>query len=179
MAEAHRRVKNPEQVRERLIETARELALDHGLSAIPISAVAEGAGVTKGGLLHHFPTKNALIDAVFAHMLAELEAKLEGLMTADRRSEGRFTRAYVEAAFDADETRWGPIWMTTLTDAGLREKWNTWFSGMIRQHGEDDGRLDVARMAADGVWLASLVGSPPRNLDALKALIFSMTGLID
>ena len=77
MTNAHHRKKNPEQVRLRLLQSARRLALENGLGAVSIEVVAAEAGVTKGGLFHHFPNKKALIDAVFQHMLRDFEADLE------------------------------------------------------------------------------------------------------
>ncbi|MEP0456590.1 MAG: helix-turn-helix domain-containing protein, partial [Roseibium sp.] len=65
MPEAHKRVKDPQAVRRRLMDEAKKLAIESGISAITVQAVASAAGVTKGGFLHHFPSKQALIDAIF------------------------------------------------------------------------------------------------------------------
>ena len=55
MPEAHKRVKDPQAVRRRLMDEAKKLAIESGISAITVQAVASAAGVTKGGFLHHFP----------------------------------------------------------------------------------------------------------------------------
>jgi AcrR family transcriptional regulator len=67
---AYSRKKQPEQVRRALLDCAAQLAVENGLSAVTLQAVAEAAGVTKGGLLHHFASKQILIEAVFANLLA-------------------------------------------------------------------------------------------------------------
>ncbi|MEP5147480.1 MAG: helix-turn-helix domain-containing protein, partial [Nitratireductor sp.] len=54
MPEAHKRVKDPQAVRRRLMDEAKKLAIESGISAITVQAVASAAGVTKGGFLHHF-----------------------------------------------------------------------------------------------------------------------------
>ncbi len=46
-----------------------------GIAALSLNAVAREAGV-KGGLLHHFPNKQALIFALFARLLAIMERRL-------------------------------------------------------------------------------------------------------
>lgn len=38
-----------------IVEAAMRVAEEQGLSAVTIDAVAEQAGITKGGLLYHFP----------------------------------------------------------------------------------------------------------------------------
>lgn len=176
MADAHRRKKNPEQVRILLIESARRLALKEGLAAVGIDAVANEAGVTKGGLFHHFPSKQALVDAVFQHMLDEFEAKLASLMADDPEPHGRFTRAYLATAFDGAEAQWGPLWMSSVTDPHLRETWGRWFRGQVDLHGERGLALEAVRFAADGVWLGQLVGVSPADREALRRHLTNMTG---
>ncbi|MGO7697024.1 TetR/AcrR family transcriptional regulator, partial [Rhizobium leguminosarum] len=58
------RKKQPDVVRQALLDCATKLALEHGLAAVSFQAVASAAGVTKGGLFHHFPYKRLLIGEV-------------------------------------------------------------------------------------------------------------------
>lgn len=176
MTDAHRRKKNPELVRMRLLESARRLAMENGLGAVGVDAVAADAGVTKGGLFHHFPSKQALIDAVFQHLLQEFEADLEKRMAADPDEYGRFTRAYVRSVFDEGaEAQWGPLWMATLTDPLLRRTWGKWFDARVARSGEVDQPLETARFAADGVWLGQMFGSAPGTPDTFERHLVDMT----
>lgn len=52
-------------MRARLLAAATELLREKGLGGFRTADVIERAGVSKGALLHHFPTKDALIVAVF------------------------------------------------------------------------------------------------------------------
>jgi AcrR family transcriptional regulator len=47
-------------MKEELLEHAMAIALKEGVSAVTLDRVAESAGVTKGGLLYHFRSKNEL-----------------------------------------------------------------------------------------------------------------------
>ncbi|MBP8939478.1 MAG: helix-turn-helix transcriptional regulator, partial [Agrobacterium sp.] len=62
MTNAHERKKQPEIVRRSLLDCAAKLAADQGVAALSIQAVADAAGVTKGGLFHHFASKQALLE---------------------------------------------------------------------------------------------------------------------
>ena len=77
MTQSHHRRKQPDLVRRNLLEHAMRLAESEGLSGVTVQAVAAAAGVTKGGLFHHFPSKQALIEAMFADVMARLDADIE------------------------------------------------------------------------------------------------------
>lgn len=44
---------------------------EQGLSAVTVDAVAEQAGITKGGLLYHFPSRTALLSGVYEQLAAD------------------------------------------------------------------------------------------------------------
>lgn len=56
----------PECRREALLEAALGVAVESGFGRITMDAVAQRAGVSKGGLLYHFHSKAELIEALLA-----------------------------------------------------------------------------------------------------------------
>lgn len=52
------------QTRERILDTANEMALTRGLSATSLDQIIEGAGITKGAFFYHFKGKDDLADAL-------------------------------------------------------------------------------------------------------------------
>jgi AcrR family transcriptional regulator len=65
--------------RKRILDAAEEIFAREGL-AVPVDAVAEAAGVGVGTLYRHFPTKEALFEAIVYDRLVELvEATKVGL----------------------------------------------------------------------------------------------------
>ncbi len=63
---------------EKIIAAAKTLIAREGINALTMEAVAEAAGISKGGVLHHFRSKEAL--------LAELVSRE---LEADRRDSAR------------------------------------------------------------------------------------------
>jgi AcrR family transcriptional regulator len=63
MAEEAVRTRDKAKTRQRLLVAARELFYENGICATGVSAVAEGAGVTKMTLYAHFPSKDDLVAA--------------------------------------------------------------------------------------------------------------------
>lgn len=64
--------------RTRLLEAAYECLLDGGYAATTVGAVQQRAGVARGTLLHHFPTRGALMAGVVEDVV---ERRLEVLTT--------------------------------------------------------------------------------------------------
>ncbi|MDO5631968.1 MAG: TetR/AcrR family transcriptional regulator [Paracoccus sp. (in: a-proteobacteria)] len=69
--------RDPRQTRLRILIAAEDLTGAQGPKAVSLDAVAERAGVSKGGLLYHFPTKAALMQGLVQHYLDQAEARLE------------------------------------------------------------------------------------------------------
>lgn len=53
--------------KERIFHAAMSVALRHGFGRVTLNLVASDAGLSKGGLLYHFATKNDLIRAMLEH----------------------------------------------------------------------------------------------------------------
>ncbi|MFC8722125.1 TetR/AcrR family transcriptional regulator [Kitasatospora sp. NPDC057198] len=57
------------ETRDLLLRAAVDVLCDSGYAGFSTLAVGEAAGVSRGRLVHHFPTKNALIGAVTDHLV--------------------------------------------------------------------------------------------------------------
>lgn len=160
----YKRKKQPEQVRAALIHCAAELAAQQGLNGVTVQAVAAAAGVTKGGFFHHFPHKQSLLDAVFDSFMAENERAIDRLLAVDGSSSGCFTRAYISVAFDdilqAEKSLRVPLSLSMMASPELCARWAAWLAGRLQRHHETDSQPqhEVARLAADGAWLACSLG---------------------
>lgn len=159
---AYERKKDPEGVRAAIIDAAMVVLADKGLARLTIDGVASAAGVTKGGLFHHFPTKDALIDGVLETMIAFAAASIDEEMAADPEPHGRFTRAYVNGVFDKrcirDSVTSHALCLSMIADPALQDRWATWVAAQIERHAATDDNIPCAivRLAADGIWLSTM-----------------------
>lgn len=62
-----------------LRKAAREQLVSKGISGTSVQLIIEKAGVSRGALFHHFPTKNHLVAAAFDDLLVEAGADLQRL----------------------------------------------------------------------------------------------------
>ena len=65
--------------REKILDAAAELVAEIGAGRLTLEAVAEKAGLSKGGLLYNFPTKDALLQAMIQRMIDQVTAEKEAL----------------------------------------------------------------------------------------------------
>lgn len=64
---------SPPTSAERMLDAAARLVVDRGAAHLTLDAVAAAAGVSKGGLLYHFPSKSALLEAMVLRHLKDVE----------------------------------------------------------------------------------------------------------
>lgn len=156
MSETRRR--QPEILRRKLLDAATALAVREGVHSVTIGGVARAAGVTKGGLFHHFPDKEALLKAMFLGQLDELDAVIDAEMAAGDGGPGCFTRAYILATLQHGAAPAAPLFAVLLMSPGMRAIWSDWLRARLARHAGTDGgaALELARYAADGIWLSDL-----------------------
>jgi AcrR family transcriptional regulator len=89
-----------EATRGALIAAARDCFLDQGYDATSTEAILTRAGVSKGALYHHFPSKAALLEAVFEAVSRETAAQAQKSAAgagSDRASLGVALKAWLRA----------------------------------------------------------------------------------
>lgn len=60
---------------DRLLDAAERLVVARGAAHLTLDAVAQEAGVSKGGLLYHFPSKAALLEGMVRRHVRDLEQR--------------------------------------------------------------------------------------------------------
>ena len=173
-------------VRDRLLDAAEAVLAEHGSQGLTLAAVAERAGVSKGGLLYHYAGKDALVRALIERLIASFDTLVESLRL---ERPGWYTRAYVEATFavlsdqdpDLARRRWAAL-CAAATDPQLRaplaDAQRRWMNERLDEEPDPD-LSQLVRFAADGVWEAaeldeSLLG--PERLAALRRRLLALAG---
>lgn len=172
MSEAHKRRKQPEIVRRNLLDHAARIAAELGITAVTVQAVSSAAGVTKGGFNHHFPSKQALIDALFQELLDDTEVVLTERIHADPEPYGAFTRAYLNFTLDpnigVENGHWTSLAVLMLNDPDLRQMWAEWFQVRLDTYRETDIELSLVRLATDGIWFSDITGMALPDREQLR-----------
>lgn len=161
-----------------MLRTASKVVAEGGYSALTLGAVGAATGVSKGGVLYHFPTKEALVAALLEQLLIGFDADLSAAHDADPIAPGAWTRAYVAASAAPPEDDSAQLAAVALLAAvgydpsllgPLQDRYRSWVDRL-----DDDGLpgidAHVVRLAADGLWATDLFDLAPPD-PALRARI--------
>jgi AcrR family transcriptional regulator len=154
----------------RIVDAAEEVVLRDGVARLTLEAAAAEAGLSKGGVLYHFPTRDALVAGMVDKIIEEFDEDIERFLDGDGEA-GAFTRSYIRATMAPSsprpdrEDRLGAALIAAAAAepallVPLQRAADRW-----QQRLEDDG-LDptlatVLRLACDGLWMCDLFGLAP------------------
>ncbi|MEW6099639.1 MAG: TetR/AcrR family transcriptional regulator [Pseudomonadota bacterium] len=88
--------------RDAVLDVAEAIVRTQGAAALTLDAVAQAAGISKGGVQSCFGTKAALVDALFERFGQAYERRYREVADTDPSPVGR-VRAHVAATFGSDE----------------------------------------------------------------------------
>lgn len=88
--------------REKIVDAAEKVVIEVGAAHMTLDAVAEKAGVSKGGLLYHFPNKEALLKAMLERRMQRFEEAQEKKCRELRNGPTREIKAYILSALGRD-----------------------------------------------------------------------------
>jgi AcrR family transcriptional regulator len=148
-------------VREKVLQALEELVLA-GDPEPTFDAVAARAGVSKGGLLHHFPDRSALVEGLLRRVVAETDHRM---LDAAERGEAAATWLRLSVVEGPDHrTARALLSLMRLGASGRIEmpgdvaaaiaRWQQ----VIESELSDPVRALVVRLVGDGLFLATLTG---------------------
>jgi AcrR family transcriptional regulator len=122
--------------RQAILDAALALIAEVGGNHLTLEAVAGRAGISKGGLLYHFPTKQALLVGLVEEAIAEAVALLD---SADRQ-DGQSFPAVIRSLFNARFSKM------------VETKQNGSPHGMLAAMAEQPALLDPIRRFQGAMW---------------------------
>lgn len=151
-----------EATKAHILESANHLIQRDGVSKLTLEAVAAEAKVSKGGLLYHFPSKNALIEGMIDYFLGNFEESLDQAQTNDDPRE--WLRVFVRSTFTISNAHLENSRALLAAVANhpdllnrVREKYVDWQARTIAT-GINPALATIIRLATDGLWFNELLG---------------------
>jgi AcrR family transcriptional regulator len=164
--------------RERILAACEEVVLSAGVARLTLESAAAQAGLSKGGVLYHFPSRSALVSAMVSRLAERFDQMLAAQRAAGPAQPGAYARAYVQDTFspaDAEQAQrgqrlGGAVLAAVASEpellAPLREAFARW-QAEIETDTTDPVRGTIARLTTDGLWLSELFGFAPLD-DAMR-----------
>lgn len=131
---AHRGArKTPEERSAEILRAARDLALEEGLAALTLRAVAARVGVASGLVSHYHPSIDALVARVFTEIVAAEIAEVAGLINVESTPADRLAaliRTLVDGGRDPVTVVWVESWTLSrrnhLLAESVRSQMDAW-----------------------------------------------------
>jgi len=157
----------PPDARTRILDAAEAIVHSRGVSGLTLEAAARDAGVSKGGLLYHFASKEALLDALLRRLAEYIEREYEACVAAQPPGPGRVARAELEWGFGEGELtcnerhdRAGAVFRAAFHhDPALLDPIRAVFARMRRDMAADGltpGIGEAIAAAGDGMFMARM-----------------------
>ncbi len=179
--------KSGSTTRKALLDAANRIVQQRGVECLTLELTAQEAGVSKGGLLYHFPSKEDLIKGMIQYYLDRFTEdfnKAAG-QSGDSEAAGRWTRAYLYTTYE-DNTR-NPRMSSGLLAAvatnptllsPMQKTFQDWVQ-LLEQDGIDPTIAMIIRLAVDGLWMVDLFGLAPPDQKMREKVLQALNQLVD
>ena len=156
-----KRTRNPEEKRQKILEATHKILREGGyFTNFSLDNVAKTAEISKGGRIHHFPSKVALVKAAAQEASERFEQRFAENLAADGGGEnGRLTRTYIHTGFDsiAAGGEMSPLLLAYLHDAAEPQtRFEAW-QQQLANDGIDPVMAAIIRLAVDGLIYTELI----------------------
>lgn len=156
---------------DRLITAAEAVVARQGIANLTLDAVAAEAGVSKGGLLHHFPSKDRLIEAMVTRTAANWRRCFTEAYQRETAGPGRLARALLTHCL-SDAKCWteelrrstSAVFAALAQNPSLIQPMREVYADLHRLIAEDGlppGVGETVAAALDGLWLDWVLGFVP------------------
>lgn len=167
--------------KQKILNSAERIALRDGVAHLTLDAVAAEAGLSKGGVLYYFGTKESLVMGMVDRLIDETEREMARLAESDPEPRGRALRSYLGVTFPEDGSpsarvnQVAAVLLTAiLTNPELLEPVRVRFRSMLDRllcDGLDANLVHVIRLAADGLWVTEMLRFAGPDREARQAVI--------
>ncbi|MCX8023508.1 MAG: TetR/AcrR family transcriptional regulator [Syntrophorhabdaceae bacterium] len=168
-----------------IVDAAESVVIELGAARLTLDAVAEKAGVSKGGLLHHFPTKDALLEAMIRKHIREREGKMEEMYSRLPEGATRRLKAYVLSGADHEQIskHIGTSLLAALAHnpklaEPVKEAIKRTYSELFKT-GINFEKALVLCLAVDGLLFHEVLSISPLDEDEKKRVISEILRIID
>lgn len=173
----------PDSTRQEILQASVAVAAETGAAAFTLDAVVARLSVSKGALLHHFPTKIALLEGMVDYLGQMFVEAVLAEAERDPQPYGRNARAYLRVTInDVVTTEDASIGRVILAacgiEPGLAARWKEWVRKVTADDPKDPVGADDAlllRLVADGLWLSDIFDVHDVSLTQRQALLSLLT----
>ncbi len=154
-----------------ILRAAQRILQRDGVAHLTIDAVARESGVSKGGVLYHFPSKEALLEGIVSFLMEDFTRDQAILQQEEEPGPGQWLRSYIRASTmpnPAEEADAAMGLIVAITNnprllEPIRAYFAVWQAEAIND-GLTPTMATILRLATDGLWFSEWLGlAPPQG----------------
>jgi AcrR family transcriptional regulator len=162
-----------------ILEAAATLVATAGVDALTFDGLAEATGISKGGILYHFPSKHDLLHSLVAESVTRFEELWDAFAQRDDVVPGRQARAFLDSYVAVSRTeRVANLNFALLAAAAAdptvmkpyAEAYERW-QERLADDGIDEATATILRLVADGLWAGDLFRLPRLDDRLVTAIV--------
>lgn len=146
--------------RERLLDAFEVILIDEGERAATLEAVAARAGISKGGLLYHFASKDAMVSGLLDRLATLVADDVARIREAAEGSIEYLLRTSVATQSPLERTIMASMSLAQGSNervrSGLRDMQEAWL-GVVRENVGDPVLARVISLVSDGLYFNSML----------------------
>jgi AcrR family transcriptional regulator len=172
--------------RSQILEAAVRVIHRDGVTGITFDSVAAEANVTRGGMMYHFPSREALLLAIHQQLADQWElslASIAGKSAPDATVVER-ARAYADTAAHSANRAELLLLLDSSTGSDLNQPWegvlDRW-AAPAPKPGSDSAEIArfIARLASDGLWMYEAITKQPLSKRVRQIVVEQLKAIID
>ena len=145
-------------VHDRILDAAEELICSRGIAGFTLDGVAQAAGVSKGGLLYHFRSKDSLISGMQRRMASRMADTLREAKAGSEPVLQAFVR-HLRRDYERGGRAFAPLLLSREREEPCEEL-QALMACIARESGGDGKGSTLLLLAALGLMLSSLARLP-------------------
>jgi AcrR family transcriptional regulator len=170
--------------RDRILDAAEAVILESGGQRFTLDAVAERAGISKGGLVYSFATKDQLVYAALEREVARFQEAVGRRLSGGPIGPVELVLAHIEEALEEDDasTQMAAFLITALVHAPeMLEPVRRYYRALLDPLRPESGGVHEVRhalLAVEGIFLLRGLGFVEVSADELKSVLLHARDIV-
>ena len=171
--------------RERILEAAERVITDVGAARLTLDGVAQAAGVSKGGLLYHFPSKESLLGGLAQRYVESMDHCMDAAKEELQEGSSRDLKACILGVLGSDprsKAMGAVLLATAANDLALLEVIRARiaeYTAEIEANSVDFARAAIVSLAVDGLKMRESLRISPFTEAQREEIVKELLKLAD
>ncbi|MGN7479530.1 TetR family transcriptional regulator [Solibacillus silvestris] len=173
---------NSEDKKNSILTAAADIVKEEGVAKLTLEAVAKKAGLSKGGLLYHYSSKEALIKGMVQDWAYNYFNGIETLVKNNTKGKvSSWTNAYIKGTLcdlNTDKRLSSALIAAFFTNPSLLEEYKKQYNILLSKLMSDDIdpiKVTIIRLAIDGFWFSEIFELSPLDENLKNDVINELT----